>query len=194
MKSKMGTVRIVGGKWRSRRLTVPAQGVRPTLDAVKETLFNWLMPVLPGALCLDLFAGTGALGFEALSRGASHVDMVEADRGVLRQLQQQAEILGATKEELTIVHASLPEGLSRLERRHYDLVFIDPPYRQQLILPCCQKLEQSDLLADGALIYLEMEKELPELTLTEAWQLQRRKISGQVVHCLYHWRKENKLV
>ncbi len=182
-KSGVGTVRIISGKWRSRRLSVPAEGVRPTPDAVRETLFNWLMPVLPGAYCLDLFTGSGALGFEALSRGAAHVDMVDGSRQVVETLRREAEVLGA--QAASVHQLKLPEGLGRVPERRYDVVFIDAPFRQGLLLPCCQWLDENHRLAQGAQVYLEMEKEIMPLALPGHWTLLRNKIAGQVAYCLY---------
>lgn len=184
MKTKApGKVRIIGGKWRSRLLQVPESGVRPTPDAVKETLFNWLAPFLPGATCLDLFTGTGALSFEALSRGASHVDMVDASREVVEMLRKQAQILGA--ENASVYHFKLPDGLRQLPPKRYDLVFIDAPFRQKLLAPCCAWLDENQRLAEGAFVYLEMEKEAMPLTVPKHWALWREKRAGQIAYCLY---------
>lgn len=182
MKTK-GNVRIIGGKWRSRRLQVLETGVRPTPDAVKETLFNWLAPCLPGAICLDLFSGTGALGFEALSRGASQVDMVDGSQRVVQLLRQQAELLDA--QGASIYHLKLPEGLKQLPAKRYDIIFIDAPFRQQLMLPCCEWLDKNQYCAEDAYIYLEMEKELMPLSVPSHWTLWRDKIAGQIAYCLY---------
>lgn len=184
MKTKsLGKVRIVGGKWRSRLLQVPEEGVRPTPDAVKETLFNWLGPVLPGATCLDLFTGTGALGFEALSRGASHVDMVDGSREVVELLRKQAQIFSTT--DASVFHLKLPEGLIQLPPKRYDLVFIDAPFRQKRLLPCCLWLNENQRLAENAFVYLEMEKESMPLSVPANWTLWREKKAGQVAYCLY---------
>lgn len=182
-KSLQGKVRIIGGKWRSRRLTVPEQGVRPTPDGVKETLFNWLASALPGATCLDLFAGTGALGFEALSRGASHVDMIDSSREVVALLHEEAKILQA--DAASFYHLRLPDGLRQLPPKRYDIVFIDAPFHQKLLLPCCRWLDDNQRLAEGALVYVEMEKEIAPLVLPPHWTLWREKKAGQVAYCLY---------
>ena len=182
-KASLGTVRIIGGKWRSRRLHVPMQGVRPTPDSVKETLFNWISSNLPGAICLDLFAGTGALGFEALSRGAARVDMVDGSHQVVEALKQQAQTFAT--QDAVIYQLKLPEGLLCLPAQRYDLVFIDAPFRQKLLLPCCQSLDEHQRLISGAYVYLEMEKEIMPLSLPVHWVLYRSKVSGQVAYCLY---------
>ena len=126
-RSRRNTIRIIGGRWRSRIVEFPdAADLRPTPDRVRETLFNWLGQDLSGMACLDLFAGSGALGFEALSRGAASVVMVEKDPAVLRALRENAEKLGAAN--LTVVRGDALE-FARESRARFDVVFVDPPYR-----------------------------------------------------------------
>ena len=121
-------VRIIGGQWRSRLLRFPEiEGLRPTPDRVRETLFNWLGQDLTGTGCLDLYAGSGALGFEAASRGARHVVLVERDREIARGLQVTAETLEAAAGSLEVVRADALEFLAH-DRRIYDVIFVDPPY------------------------------------------------------------------
>lgn len=187
MKHQLGTVRIIGGKWRSRRLLVPKEGVRPSLDTVKETLFNWLAPILPGAQCLDLFAGTGSLGFEALSRGAGSVDMVEANPSTVKQLQEQAGVFGLEGANFHVYGLSLPRGLLTLPQKAYDIVFIDPPYHKDLLWPCCELLEKQNLLSPGAWIYVEMEKILSRTPPSSKWTCYREKTLGQLAYCLYRY-------
>src|SRR5690606_30100363 len=132
-------LRIVGGTWRSRVLTFPdALGLRPTPDRVRETLFNWLGQDLTGRRCLDLFAGSGALGFEALSRNAAHVDMVERARSVHAFLRRSAETLQAGA-RLHLVLADALEFL-RAAQGQYDVVFLDPPYDSALLVPALRAL------------------------------------------------------
>src|SRR5689334_13621175 len=120
-----GNIRIIGGTWRGRKLLVPdVPHLRPTPDRVRETLFNWLAPVLPGAHCLDAFAGSGALGFEALSRGAAQVVMVDESPVVIKHLQAQAVILKTTQAE--IYRANVPQQLKK-PAKPFDIVFLDPP-------------------------------------------------------------------
>lgn len=120
------SLRIIGGKWRGRRLTFPeGTAVRPTPDRVRETLFNWLQPQLHGARCLDLFAGSGVLGFEALSRGACEAWFVESDRSLADALDAHARHLGAA---VRIAHEDAERFLSRSPDAHFDVVFLDPPY------------------------------------------------------------------
>ena len=126
-RTRRNTVRIIGGLWRSRILEFPdIPDLRPTPDRVRETLFNWLGQDLSGLACLDLFAGSGALGFEALSRGAASVVMVESNAAALRALHGNAEKLGATN--LTVVRGDALE-FARESRASFDVVFVDPPYR-----------------------------------------------------------------
>lgn len=147
-------MRIIGGRWRGRKLRVgTAAGLRPTPDRVRETLFNWLHPVLDGSRCLDLFSGSGALGFEALSRGAESVVMVENNPSLAALLQEQAASLGVSS-SARIVHADALAWLSG-EARSFDIVFLDPPFSDNLLEKACTRLLERQLLADGALIYME---------------------------------------
>ena len=151
-RAQINRLRIVGGEWRSRVLTFPdALGLRPTPDRVRETLFNWLGQDLTGRRCLDLFAGSGALGFEALSRGATHVDMVERARPVHDCLQRSAMTLRADA-RLRVIQADALEFL-RAGQGQYDVVFLDPPYDSDLLAPALQALPVH--IAPDARIYAE---------------------------------------
>lgn len=176
-----GQIRIIGGLWRGRKLKVPdLPGVRPTPDRVRETLFNWLQPVIQGARCLDLFAGSGALGFEALSRGASFVEMVDHSGPVVKLLREEAQLLKA--DNINIYAAIVPQQL-KVPAEPFDVVFLDPPFQEDLLGPCCAFLEEKDFLADGAYIYLESAHPLTEQTLPANWQLIKSKKAG---HVAYH--------
>ena len=171
------TVRIIGGEWRSRVIRFPdASGLRPSPDRVRETLFNWLGQDLTGLACLDLFAGSGALGFEAASRGASSVVMVETAREAVAALRANAKLLGAKSWRL-----AAGDALEFLRSHHgglFDVVFVDPPFGSGLIervLPLLPKV-----LAPGAQVYVESGK---TLAVPEGWQLRRQGEAG-VVH--YH--------
>lgn len=180
-----GKVRIIGGEWRGRKLTVPAAGVRPTPDRVRETLFNWLAAVLPGAQCLDLFAGSGALGFEALSRGASYVLMVDKSRDIVSHLKEQLQQFGGKHAD--VFQAKLPEDfamLSRAPTKQFDVVFLDPPYQANLLLPLCFYLEENGWLADPAYVYLESDKAVLQDALPAGWALIKEKKAGQVGYYL----------
>src|SRR4249920_2019045 len=151
MHSNKGTLRIVGGKYRSRKLRVPARpGLRPTPDRVRETLFNWLGQDLSGLACLDLFAGSGALGFEALSRGAATCVMVEKDAAALRALRDNAQKLDAMN--LTVVRGDALE-FARETRARFDVVFVDPPYRLGLQAAALQGVH--GVLARYGRVYVE---------------------------------------
>ena len=179
MKSRQAAnqVRIIAGTWRGRRLSFdPVPGLRPTPDRVRETLFNWLGPVVRGARCLDLYAGSGALGLEAASRGAAAVVLVDSDPQVTAALGRQLESLGA--QQVHVVRADVLQWLAGTASP-FDIVFLDPPFRRQLLSPCIQQLESRGWLADQARVYLEAEKGLiPELP--ENWELLRSKAAGQV--------------
>lgn len=180
-----GELRIIGGAWRSRRLVFPAsEGLRPTPDRVRETVFNWLAPHLPGASCLDLFAGSGAFGFEALSRGAARVVLVEKRLEVVEALRHNRGQLKA--DQADIVHADAVEYL-RGPAAVFDIVFIDPPYDSGLLGPCIELLDTRGWLKPDAWIYLEAPRGV-EPPLPEAWQLLRSKTAGQVG---YHLARRN---
>lgn len=170
-------LRIIGGQWRGRRVTFPdVEGLRPSPDRVRETLFNWLQPVIDGARCLDLFSGSGALGLEALSRGAGRAVLVDRDARVLASLREQVRLLEARNAELVQADAL---GFLAGTPEPFDVVFLDPPYRKDLLVPCCARLTEG-WLAPGARIYLEAEVELDPLPLPAGWTLLRSKKAGQV--------------
>jgi 16S rRNA (guanine(966)-N(2))-methyltransferase RsmD len=175
------TVRIIGGAWRRRLLEFPDAGdLRPTPDRVRETLFNWLGQDLTGQACLDLFAGSGVLGFEAASRGAREVVLVESDAAAVRALHASRQLLGAT--QVDIVRREALEFL-QADRRLYDLVFLDPPYRLNL-LPRVLPLLGARLAPDAS-VYLEA-GELP--ALPEGYELYRHEKAGKVKALLIKWR------
>ena len=179
-----GEVRIISGSWRGRKLAVlNAEGLRPTTDRVKETLFNWLMLDIDGATVLDCFAGSGSLGFEALSRHAKHCTLLERDKAATAQLLQNQQKLGCGN--ANIINTDSLSWLKQAAKRQYDVVFIDPPFRKDLALPCCQLLEQQQWLATPALIYLETEKELDVAALPANWRLVKEKVAGQLAYRLY---------
>ena len=169
----MSRVRIVGGQWRSRLLEVAKlPGLRPTPDRVRETLFNWLGQDLDGWRCLDLFAGTGVLGFEAASRGAVAVTLVERDPRAATALREAARLLDASQVE--VLRADAVE-FARTTSRKFDLVFLDPPYRQGLLEKVEPALER--LLEPEGWLYAESEHPLTELG---RWKTVREGRAGQV--------------
>jgi len=170
-------VRIIAGVWRGRRLSFePVPGLRPTPDRVRETLFNWLSPVIRGARCLDLYAGSGALGLEAASRGAAEVVLVDADARVVAGLHRQVALLGA--QQVHVIQADVLRWLAGAASV-FDIVFLDPPYRRAMLSAGIRGLEQHGWLADDALIYLEAERGLVP-NLPDNWELLRSKHAGQV--------------
>ncbi len=178
-----GQLRIIGGSWRGRRLPVPlAPGLRPTPDRVRETLFNWLAPVISGMCCLDLYAGTGALGLEALSRGAAEVCFVEREPVVARALEQALARLACAPPQASVACADAVRFL-RGTPRPFDLVFLDPPFGTGGIGDLCTLLD-GGWLADGARIYLEMAREQPLPLLPPGWEVLREKEAGQVRYAL----------
>lgn len=179
----MNKVRIIGGRWRSRILTFPdSPDLRPTPDRVRETLFNWLGQELTGKTCLDLFAGSGALGFEAASRDAARVVMVEADRRVFRALRAGAEKLPAPNVELVCA-----DGVKFLisDRRVFDVVFLDPPFRLGLLPELLRELPGH--LAAGGHVYVETAQ---PVELESGWQAWREGKAGQVHYQLLIWNRD----
>lgn len=182
-KSRRNQLRIIGGDWRGRKLDFPdAQGLRPTPDRVRETLFNWLMPVIRGAHCLDLFAGSGALGLEALSRGAAEVVLVDSQAQVVAALQQNIDLLQAEMRAQLHQHDALAY-LNQLNSS-FDIIFLDPPYHQHLLQPCIDSLYQQEALTAQSYLYFEVNRDeaLPNLPAT--WTIHRQKTAGQVGYYL----------
>lgn len=171
-------VRIIGGDWGGRRLDFPdAQGLRPTSDRVRETLFNWLQYDIYGSRVLDAFAGSGVLGFEAASRGAREVVMLEKARTVTEILQKNAAELHADNVCLLTVDAL---DYLRQADEPFDLVFLDPPFGQGLIEPILALLDERGLLKPDTKIYVEFEAAMPTPSLPEGWVLIRDKTAGDV--------------
>lgn len=182
-KGNIGFVRIISGLWRGRKLPVhDAQGLRPTTDRVKETLFNWLAADIPHARCLDLFAGSGGLGFESASRQAELVTMVELNKQAYQQLVTNSAQLKANNIE---IHQQDTLQFLQQPGQAYDIVFIDPPFRQDLLEQTLNLLQQNGWLSDNGLVYIETEKELQLPEIPGHWQLHREKTAGQVCYRLY---------
>lgn len=178
------SLRIIGGEWRGRRLQFPEiEGLRPTPDRVRETLFNWLMPVIAGARCLDLFAGSGALGLEALSRGAAAVTFVDQSRQVKQSIEANLALLKSDRGQVHAMDALI--WARQAPSEPFDILFLDPPFRKQMLAPCCEALETRGMLAPGAYIYIEAEEELPQLPVPANWRLHRHQRAGQVQYALF---------
>ncbi|MGB5258771.1 MAG: 16S rRNA (guanine(966)-N(2))-methyltransferase RsmD [Woeseiaceae bacterium] len=182
-KTRSGRLRIVAGNWRSRLLDIAdVPGLRPTSMRIRETLFNWLSPSVHGARCLDLFAGTGALGLEALSRGAKSAVFVENSARAVDALTANIEILGATT--ATVMRMDAQQYLQSPQDQTFDIVFLDPPFSEDVIDDLCRLLEDSGRLAKGCHIYIEQPRSRPEVTLPEAWQVLKSKAAGNVRYML----------
>ena len=182
---KKSSVRIIGGDLRSRLLRFPnIDGLRPTPNRIRETLFNWLQNEVEGKTCLDLFAGSGALGFEALSRGAARVILVERNATACRALTENAKILQAENAE--VHHTSAWDWLrqTRQPPSSIGLVFLDPPFAGGLLPQACETLERSGLLAQPALIYLEAETEVRPRLLPDNWTMEKVGSAGDVHYFL----------
>ena len=182
------TVRIIGGKWRGKKLSFPSiAGLRPTPDRIRETAFNWIQFEVSGARVLDLFAGSGAFGFEALSRGAAYAVFVEKDTSAVAQLNnhcQEMNIENALIEPCDALQFLKQTVSQAAGQPAFDIVFLDPPYGKHLLEPCMNDLEQQHLLTDKAFIYLETESSLTLPPLPCNWRLTRSKHSGQVSYYL----------
>ena len=180
--AQKGHIRIISGQHRGRKLPVlMADGLRPTTDRVKETVFNWLMPYIQDAHCLDCFAGSGGLGFEALSRGASLVTLVELNKSAAQQLTANKALLNANN--LNVVQQNALDFLQQ-NQQNYSLVFIDPPFRKGLAQQASDLLTDKGL-TDDALIYVEMEADHNAQVMPSHWQLLKEKVAGQVIYRLY---------
>ena len=181
--SPPGRLRIVAGNWRSRLLDIAdTPGLRPTSERIRETLFNWLAPHIDGARCLDLFAGTGALGLEALSRGAAGTVFVEKSEVAARVLKSNVEMLDA--KGATVCEADAFEYLRQAPARSFDIVFLDPPFAADMLEDLCRLIDERQLLAEGARVYLENDVATDEAVLPAGWELLKSKVAGQVRYTL----------
>ena len=176
-------LRIIAGQWRSRKIRFPdAEGLRPTPDRVRETLFNWLRGGLDGARCLDLFAGSGALGFEAASRGASRVVLVESEPKVFAALEQNRKSLDAAQVECRRTDVA---GYLAGPAERFDVVFLDPPFRKGLAAPAAEALAAREWLAPRAKVYIEAEREWSPADLPAKLRLIKDGAAGEVAYRLY---------
>ncbi len=182
-KSRPGRLRIVAGKWRSRLLDIAeVPGLRPTSERVRETLFNWLAPSIQGARCLDLFAGTGALGFEAMSRGATEVVFVENSRRAIKAIEKSTKILDAAG---VVVHCGdATEYLRDARPASFDIIFLDPPFADDRLEALCRQIDERGILAPGGRIYLEQDRAKPATELPDRWRILRNKTAGNVRYML----------
>ena len=182
-----GRVRIIGGEWRSRVLSFSdQQGLRPTPDRVRETLFNWLQFDVPGSRVLDCFAGSGALAFEAASRGASEVVMLENQAAAASDLQANMQKLNAG--QMRLQQQDALAWLNREAIQRFDLVFLDPPYQSDLLQQAANLLTRRRWLANHAKIYVETGREVNAAALLPPdWRQLKSKQAGQVGYSLWQW-------
>ncbi len=178
--SQISSVRIIGGQWRGRKIEFVPDGIRPTGDRVRETLFNWLAGRLEGMRCLDLFAGSGALGFEALSRGAASVLLVEQNSTAISHLRANRDQLNAPVEILCADAWSLPFKGGEA----FDIVFADPPFDSAETANLCKLLATAGCLAADALIYIEVGRSAALPELPPGWRVLRERMAGQVRYAL----------
>ncbi|VAW82862.1 16S rRNA (guanine(966)-N(2))-methyltransferase [hydrothermal vent metagenome] len=182
-KTEVRELRIIGGQWRSRKLRFDAlPGVRPTPDRVRETLFNWLQAWVSGSRCLDMFAGSGVLGFESLSRGAHSVVFIDEQARVVARLRDQAQSLEALNVE--VVRSSAIQWLKQKPGLLFDIIFIDPPYGKDLIADILQDVVAH--CSSSARIYIEAEKALDEAVLPSGWAIEKSKQAASVYFHLLH--------
>lgn len=192
-------LRIIGGIWRGRKLTFPdSAGLRPTPNRVRETLFNWLAATVHGSNCLDLFSGSGALGLEALSRGAAEVEFVDSSTVVTRKLQENLLLLksnskvwnsSAENQLLSYVKDNAKNNSNNTDnpsQKSFDIIFLDPPFGQNLLAPCIELIVSNKLLSAKGWIYIETGASESIPALPENWHLHREKTAGQVCYRLFH--------
>lgn len=173
-----GQIRIIGGRWRSRIIDIANESaLRPTPNRVRETVFNWLSPWLSGSTCLDLSAGTGILCFEALSRSAAAVVMVDNSIEAIKMINRNIEKLAA--DSATVVHQDAIAFLQG-EPKEYDIIFLDPPFRSDLISQCASLIDQKGWLKMNGLVYIEAPSTMITLPVPDQWQLLKSKQAGQV--------------
>ena len=185
----LNEVRIIGGKWRGRKIQFPTVlGLRPTPNRIRETLFNWLAPYIDEARCLDLFTGSGALGFEALSRGAAHVLCLEKDLKAYQMLAKNVEYLNAAEMEIqqkdALIWLSIQSQAVLKLSTPFDIIFVDPPYALKALSKCFSLLESHEWLKINTLIYFESDVPIELLTIPDTWEILKNKKAGSVYYCL----------
>lgn len=178
-----GKVRITSGEWKNRNLEVPdIDGLRPTSERVRETLFNWLMPSIHKSVCLDLFAGSGSLGFEALSRGAKHCTFVEKSKLAFSQIKTTRTSLNAVNSE--VHNCDAIDFLSSVHNHNFNLVFLDPPFSDDYLISSIESIHEYQLVSSGGYIYIEINKNNDLSDLPDNWSVIRKKIYGNVCFIL----------
>lgn len=188
--NKRGKCRIIAGKWRGRIIKFDdADGLRPTTDRIRETVFNWLQVYLPNSHCLDCFAGSGVLGFEAVSRGADEVILLEQNEQTVNNLKENASMLAADEQQVVVEHRDALSWLASAKSdknlaSYFDMVFLDPPFHTDLLNESCTLLDDSGCLAKDAIIYVEHELDA-NVEIPESWICLKEKSSGQVTYKLF---------
>jgi len=184
---KHSSLRVIAGTWRSRLISFPLiEGLRPTSNRIRETLFNWLQDNIGGEDCLDLFAGSGACGIEALSRGARTVHFVEINKQAAMMIEYNLVKLKASSTQVHFMDAiEWLSSATKDDEQKFGLVFIDPPYGDNIEIECCRLLEHSGRLKPSALIYLESDKKLPLTKLPENWRVEKTRKAGKVNFFLF---------
>ncbi len=187
MKKSNNTVRIIAGSLRGRRIGFPDHaGLRPSGDRLRETLFSWLHDALPDSHCLDMFAGSGVLGFESISRGAAQAVLLEQSQAVCRVLKENCELLAIDNLHIGCADALRPATLQRYcEPQSIDIVFIDPPFDGRIHQVAIDTLHESGVLAVSATVAVESAKRDNDFVVPAAWHLSREKLAGEVVLQLY---------
>lgn len=186
--SQTSQIRVIAGRWRGRNIRFfTSPGIRPTPNSVRETLFNWLAPVIDGAKCLDLFAGSGALGLEALSRGASQVVFIDRDPKAVSKLKENAQAFGATREEAMVYCNQAHVAIRQLAAREmvFDIVFLDPPFYKNNAVRYAKQINASGCLAPGGLVYVEVERGMDLVGMPENWACLHDDRRGHVRYLLY---------
>ena len=191
-KNTLSKIKIIGGKWKGTNLTFYDEPeLRPTGNRIRETLFNWLQPNIQGSICLDLFAGSGCLGLEALSRGASKCVMVEKNKRVINHLTKNIEKLSSSTE---LVHNDALNYLSSKEpSKTFDIVFLDPPFDSIIYESIIRSLELNHWLSHDALIYIEARSDSPMFQIPDNWSLFREQVAGNVRYMLYSRREKKNI-
>lgn len=183
MKKQSSELRIIGGQYRSRKIIFEAEaGLRPTHNRIRETVFNWLQAVIENSCCLDVFAGSGAMGFEALSRGAKTVVFCDISKNVIHHLKQNAE-------QLNIVNADFYQcdfvSKNPVSEQQFDVVFLDPPFQKNLLIKTCELLEERNLLKTNALVYCEFQKGSVDITqFPKNWVVKKQQETQTIVYML----------
>ncbi len=180
-------LRIIAGQWRGRKLDFPAiEGLRPTPDRVRETLFNWLAADIAAARCLDLFAGSGALGFEALSRGAAFSCFVDSATAATDQIQASLALLSCDTANCHALTATQwLQQFNPAVDSPFDIIFLDPPFGKKLLTDTVELIHRQDVSTAHGIIYMETGSDEAMVTLPDDWQLHREKIAGQVCYRLF---------